>query len=320
MNTMSFSCSDGKQLFVRIFDEVESPKAVLLLAHGMSEHSGRYVGFAEYLNGRGILVYAPDHRAHGQTEGELHKIGKPGEGDLFAHSVRDLLELSRYLSEKYPGLPLFEMGHSYGSFLSQEYFTRQEGIRGLILCGSSYFATGLNRLGGLVAGLTCAFKGKNAPAKLINKLSFQSYAKHFENGCWLAQDPAVTEAYNADPFNTQVFSAGFYKYFFRHGTRLYSRERRAGLPKDTPVLLIAGREDPVGQYGKGVERLADFYRRNGLEVTCKLYDKGRHEILNETFREKVWQDVKNFILGRAVRLSDAAQTGEPKAFGEETKS
>ena len=174
---------------------------------------------------------------------------------------------------------------------------------------------GLYLVGGLVAGLTCAFKGKNAPAKLINKLSFQSYAKHFENGCWLAQDPAVTEAYNADPFNTQVFSAGFYKYFFRHGTRLYARERRAGLPKDTPVLLIAGREDPVGQYGKGVERLADFYRRNGLEVTCKLYDKGRHEILNERFRQQVFEDVRDFILGQCVRGSDA-QTGSREGSGE----
>lgn len=315
MTTQNFTCRDGKKLFLRVFDQVERPKAMLLLVHGMSEHSGRYTAFAEWLNGEGIVVYAPDLRAHGETAGELRGIGKAGEGDLFEETVGDLLELTRTLREKAPSLPLFEMGHSYGSFLSQEYFTRQREIQGLILCGSSYFDTLLNRTGGIVAGLTCAFKGKDAPARLINRLSFESYGRHFENGCWLAQDPAVTEAYRADPFNTQPFSAGFFRDFFRHGVRLYRRERRDGLPKGTPVLLIAGREDPVGQYGKGVERLAGFYRANGLKVTCKLYDKGRHEILNERFRQQVFEDVRDFILGQGVRGSDA-QTGSREGSGE----
>ena len=291
----TFQCRDGKKLFLRSWVDCESPKCVLLGIHGMSEHSGRYDAFGRFLNARGILLYMPDTRAHGNTEGDVAKIGI-GYRELYPDTVGDFVELTAYLREKYPRLPLFVLGHSYGSILCQGYLERCQDADGAIICGSQYFNSLTNRAGLVVSKLQCVFRGEKSRAKLIKKLSFGAYAKHFDRGNWLTRDEACFDEYRQNPYNTQTFSAGFYYSLFRNGTKLYQKKNSDRIRRDMPIFVVCGGDDPFGDFGRLPRKLADFYRGIGVkDVSFNCYEGGRHEILNETNKEEVYADIAAFI-------------------------
>lgn len=290
-----FVSFDKKELFYRAFTEVKEPKAVLLLIHGMSEHSGRYKNFAKFMNQNDIIVYAPDLRIHGLTAESVARIGRVEENN-FENSVNDILELTNFLKEKYPTLPLFEFGHSFGSMLTQEYIIEKPSIKGSIICGTSYMNTPLNKMAYLIAKITAKYKGKDADANLIKKLSFDAYKKKFEDKSWLSQDPLVEQVYNQDEFCNKIFSAGFYVNFMKNAIKLSTTEKIAAIDEKMPIFLIAGAKDPVGSFGKGVKKLYKKYKKAKKNVAIKLYKNGRHEILNETFKEEVYNDIKDFVL------------------------
>ncbi len=293
----TFQCRDGKKLFLRSWVECEAPACVLLGIHGMSEHSGRYEDFGRYLNDNGILLYMPDTRAHGNTEGDVAKIGL-GYRDLYPDTVGDFVELTDYLREKYPRLPLFVFGHSYGSILCQGFLERRPNVDGAVICGSQYFDSLTNRLGLAVAKLQCLFCGEKSRAKLIARLSFGAYGKRFDRGNWLTRDEAAYDEYLQNPYNTQTFSAGFYYSLCRNGTKLYKKENSDRIDRDLPIFVICGGNDPFGDNGRLPRKLAAFYRQIGVkDVTFRCYAGGRHEILNETNKEEVYADIVAFLKG-----------------------
>ena len=306
MKESYFESFDGSRIFLRVFQEVYSPKAIMLIAHGMSEHSARYIPFAEYLNKMGVIVYIPDHRGHGKTAGEIAKVGKTEGVDIFENTVRDLLFLTDLIKKEHKDLPFILMGHSYGSFLSQEIISRFT-PDAVILSGSAYFNTGLNRAAKIIAAMTCFFKGEDAPAKLICKLSFDSYSKKFSNGCWLSTLDETRDKYKADPYCTQVFSAGFYRSFFTHGVKMYTKEHQQAINKQLPICILSGANDPVGDYGKTTTMLYDFYKQIGCSnVSFKLYKDARHEILNDYCREEVYADIIDFLSRNVFEEEESA--------------
>ena len=285
---------DKKSLFVREFSDIKEPKAVLLIVHGMSEHSGRYVDFAEFLKKNGIVVYAFDLRAHGKTDPD--KVGIVTD-DNFNNSVFDVEFLANYIKGKYPSLNLTIMGHSYGSFIMQKYIQKFKVYDKVILSGSSYMNTFLNKTALFIANMTACFKGKKARAKLIYKLSFGAYEKKFENKSWLSSDAEVTRIYKADPFCNKIFSVGFYKSFMKNSIKLYKKKNAAKIESAKPIYLFSGKCDPVGGFGKGVVKLDKFYAKQNLSISLKLYDKGQHEMINELEKNIVYDDFKQVIIG-----------------------
>ena len=293
---MEFQSFDGKKIFVNEWLNAENPKGIVQIIHGMVEYGGRYAKFAEYLNAHGYLVVADDHRGHGNTDPE--SLGYAA-GNMFADTVRDEGEITAYYKEKYPDLKYFVLGFSYGSFLTQSYIGKYgKLIDGAVIAGSNKKKDFEVYLGSFVAGANILFGRAKKSAELIENLSFGAYKKHFADKEWLSNDPENNARYHADPFCSFTCSYRFYADFFKGLKLLYTRKYAASLPKTLPVLLAAGREDPVGDMGKGMQKLYVYYKyRAGLsDVTLSLYPDSRHEFLNErNGREKRYEEILNFF-------------------------
>lgn len=288
---------DDKYNTVSVWDDVENVIGVVVIAHGMAEHADRYDDFAKRLNGEGYVVLADNHRGHKYNpDGDLGKVAP----DSFENSVRDIRTVVEYAKEKYaPGVLL--LGHSYGSFLAQRYLELYaDTLTGCILSGTAYMKGALVGMGKLVAGVQRALIGGDKTGKLIDKLSFGAYNKPFEaqgqRFAWLSRDKAEVAKYEADEYCGYPLSINYYYYFFRSVQRMYSDKVRS-VPADLPILIAVGSEDPVSNKAALAEKLYKFYLQNGLNVTYKVYPGARHEILNETNRAEVYDDMVSFIDG-----------------------
>ena len=291
MNLSRFTSHDGREVQLYVWDDVKNPKAVVKIAHGMAEHSGRYDDFAQYLNAHGYIVVMNDHRGHGLTA-DKDSLGYE-EGDMWTNNVKDQLSILDYCREKWQ-LPLFMMGHSYGSFITQAVIEEHPDVVGFIVCGSNYMKDVSFTLCRWMANSMCKHKGGRHPAQLIVNLSFKMYEKKFPGeNAWLNRDEAEVKKYNEDPMNGFVCSANFYRSFMNGIKNLYKKECYSRVDADKSLLLIAGSDDPVGGYSKGVKKLDKFYRSKvgSKDVTLHLYDGARHEILNEQCKQEVYDDV-----------------------------
>jgi alpha-beta hydrolase superfamily lysophospholipase len=295
--------SDGKTVFVRSWLPAGGPKAILLVAHGMAEHSARYERLAAAMSASGWAVYAPDHRGHGRTaEGAL---GWLAERDGFARVRDDIHEIARDAAAEYPGLPVFLLGHSMGSVLAETYVAAYGSeLSGCVLSGVvAPPPPPILALARLIAALGSAFKGQKAPAVSLHKMSFDASNKDFQPSRtavdWLSRDSGEVDKYVADPLCGFVCSFGFYRDFLGALSSIYRGAGFAGLPKALPIFIAAGAEDPVGGASGFVSILADKYKSAGLlNVETRLYPGARHEILNETNRDEVLSDIKSWLESR----------------------
>ena len=295
MNLSNFTSHDGKEVQLYVWDNVKRPKAVIKIAHGMAEHSARYDDFAQFLNSHGYIVVMNDHRGHGLTA-EKDSLGYE-QGDMWTNNVKDQLAILDYCRDKW-GLPIYMMGHSYGSFVAQAVIEEHPDVKGFVLCGSNLMKGVSFNLCRVIAKGMCRHKGGRYPAELIVKLSFKMYEKKFPGqNAWLNRDEAEVKKYNEDLMCGYTCSANFYRSFMNGIRNLYKNEFYSQIDQDKPLLIIAGGDDPVGNYSKGVKKLDAFYRdRVGCkDVTMHLYDGARHEILNEQCKEQVYADVVDWL-------------------------
>ena len=291
MKRYDFISFDGKRISVCEWGGVENPKGIIQISHGMAEHAGRYDIFARYMNERGYIVFADDHRAHGQTDKQT-----PGwcEGDIYNDTLKDMALLTEKYKGEY-GLPLILLGHSYGSFLAQRYIQEYGGkIDGAVIGGSSYMKVFTTGFGSFVSGLVCAFGGGKKPSNLLNKASFEAYNKKLGGESFISSVKEECDRYYADEDCAFVCSYNFYKRFLGGVLKAYKKENLLKTDKNLPILLIAGENDPVGEMGKGVEKLEALYKSYGLNVRKILYKGVRHEYFNDTSREKAFSDVASF--------------------------
>lgn len=294
-----FKGCGGKLIHTYFWEAVSDARAVVQISHGMAEHAERYAGFAEWLNDRGYTVYADDHRGHGRTAGIPDEIGYIGE-DGFNRIVEDEYILTKLIKEKHPGLPVFLLGHSFGSFIAQEYISRYGGgIAGVILSGSA-MNDGPDVKAGLMIASVMKLFGDKRPNALLDGLMFGRFNSRVENPSgkfdWLSRDGREVARYDGDPLCGGVFTTNFFYEMLKGLSGLYTREKTAGIPKKLPVCIISGENDPVGGYGKRVAKLHALYVRLGIEdLTLKLYRGGRHEMLNEINREEVFEDIAAWL-------------------------
>ncbi|HEX2947789.1 MAG TPA: alpha/beta hydrolase [Clostridia bacterium] len=295
--SFTFTGVNGQKVFVHSWSADVTPRCILLIIHGMAEHGGRYSDFAGFLNEKGISVYAPDMRGHGET-GELNGNLCHLEYGGFNGIVEDHAKLARLLGEKHAGIPLFILGHSFGSFIGQEFIKRYgKEISGAILTGSNFMKDPLFQFGRIVAFLSMAF-GSRRPNRLIDFMGFKPYNKRITNPVskftWLTRDESIVRSYDNDRYCGIVMSTGFYYCFFKGLNSLYGG--KPGIPAKLPVAIFSGSDDPVGKYGEGPKKLYEWYRSIGLEdLSLKLYEGARHEILNETNKAEVYLDISAWL-------------------------
>lgn len=294
--------SGGSKLHVIIWKPQGEIRAVMQISHGMIEYVKRYDHFAGYMNQSGILVIGNDHKGHGLTAQKDEDLGYFGEGKSAA-VIEDLHEVTRYAKKQYGAdVPYFLFGHSMGSFMARRYLmTYASELTGAIICGTGYTPGAVLTAGKICAGLIGKLKGERHRSKFLQKLAFCSYNKRIadkrtEND-WLTKDIEIVDAYNQDKYCTFLFTVNGYQTLFDVLGFIQKKENIEKIPKNLPLYMIAGVEDPVGNYGKVVEKIFQEYKACGIhDLERKLYETDRHEILNELDREKVYQDVKNWIL------------------------
>ncbi|XQP54849.1 MAG: alpha/beta fold hydrolase [Mycoplasmoidaceae bacterium] len=287
---------DGKRIYCYEWDNVKNPIGIVQIFHGMAEHAFRYDELAKVLNKQGYIVFADDHRGHGKTPEGGKKLGTYEGKDIFYDTLRDEIFFSKMLKKKHH-LPLYVLGHSYGSFIAQEYITKCNLYDKAIICGSALMKGRID----VKFGLLIAWNHKNISphkaAKLIEKINYSNYNKQVKNGSWLNTDEKEVKKYYADEFNGKPLSNKFYFSMFNAFRHIYRKKAINNIPKEKPIFIIAGQDDPVGSKGKSVKKLYQFYKTNGIKnVDMKLYPNARHEILNEPkIKHQVQQDIIKFI-------------------------
>ncbi len=272
-----------------LYENVENPKAVILIAHGMMEHSRRYVEFAKFLNKNGYIAITTDLRGHGETAENLQRRGF-GEKDIYNETIADLQNLIVFAKENY-NLSIYYFGHSYGSLLGQRLIQVAPDIEKAVLCGTTNGSCAIMKLGGMVCSLLSPFKGKNSMGGLIEKLCIKGYGKKFENGNWLTRDEKVFEEYCLDDYCGGSFPFNFYKSMIRNCNKNNRGIAKIGQKK---LFLIVGDQDPVSSGGKHAKNLHKIYLKNNVNSKFKIYKDCRHELLNELNKKEVWQDVLDF--------------------------
>ena len=290
-------------------EDQQKPKAAVQIAHGYAEHIGRYDVFARKLAEEGIVVYGNDHRGHGKTNGNAGEAICFADEAGFDKVVADMRALTEIIQSENPDIPLFLFGHSMGSMLTRRYIQLYgDDLVGAVLSGSGVFSNGLLKLGTVVAASEIRRKGRAHPSRLLDKLVFQNFNRGFKPARtdldWLSRDGAEVDRFLADPMRGKIGSAGYFYDFFSGLLAMNDSANIRLTPKGLPLHFISGTADPVGgKAGKGVVQTCRAYQQAGLQdVSYKLYEGARHELLNETIKDAVTQDVIEWIFARLEYL------------------
>lgn len=282
-------------------DETKKPIGILQIIHGMAEYIDRYDDFARFMVEKGYVVVGDDHLGHGDSVGENGIFGYFCKKDPATVLVRDEHRLKKLMEAKYKGVPYYILGHSMGSFIARNYLNRYgSGIQGMIVMGTGNQSKALLSASKVLVGLTGFFCGEKHVAKFINKLAFGTYNRAIEdaktNVDWLTKDETIVDKYIADERCGFTFTVNGFRGLFELIYRLQKPKNFVNIPKQIPVFFVSGEEDPVGDYGEGVIGAKNALVRAGLEnVSMKLYPGDRHEILNETDKDIVYQDIYEWL-------------------------
>lgn len=295
----SFPGQTGQQVYYHLWTPEQEPKAVVQILHGMAEHAERYTDFANFLCKNGYIVAADDHAGHGKTAKESGKYGFFDEKEGWNKVADDLIRFNQQLKDLYK-LPIVILGHSMGSFFARTLMIRHpEMADKWMLSGTGNFLF-IERVGGFaIANLSLFFKNPEAPAGFMHKLSFGAYNKKFKaednEYAWLSTDKEIVEKYDKDPYCGGIFSGAFYRDLMYGVNYISSSKSLKQIPKGTKVHIFSGEDDPVGNYGVGVKKVYRSFQKLELDVKLTLYPGMRHEILNETNRLQVYEDMLSCI-------------------------
>jgi len=294
-----FQADDGVSIAFHCWLPEEEPIAVLQIAHGMAEYALRYEDFAQFLNKHRIAVYANDHRGHGMTAGKPENLGFFAEENGWIKVVTDMRSVTKIIQKDYPDIPVFLFGHSMGSFLARTYITLYDDVHGLILSGTAAQPPLLVKTGRILAFFHRLRYGAKTPSPFFDKLSFGSFNKPYESDgpfSWLSRDKEVVQKYRDDPYCGFVCSVGFFQDLFFGLNYISKKEHNQWIRFTLPVYIVSGDKDPVGDFGKGPEKVADLYLECQLEdVTVNIFKDARHEILNEINRKDVYADILEWM-------------------------
>jgi alpha-beta hydrolase superfamily lysophospholipase len=294
-NIFSISSNHGKKINGNNWLISPKPEKAIIIVHGMSEYSLRYQNFAKILNEQGYDVYALDHLGHGLNASNTEDLGKwPRDG--FNQCVDNVYCLVLELKKKYRDVYIFS--HSMGSLMTQNFMETYPGaVDKIVLCGSSG-PQGLYKIGKGIAKVHCFMKNKDKPSKFLTLCAFGSYNNKIKKPKtaydWLSWNEDNVAKYIEDENCGFIQSRMFYLSFLENLPTLHTKKNLAKIDKNTKVLLIAGEDDPVGNYTKSLVKLNNIYHDLGINSSLITYPHMRHEILNEKNNDKVTSDIIEF--------------------------
>lgn len=297
----SFSSSDGKTAVhaVRWMPDSGEVHAILQITHGMVEYIERYAPFAEFLTGKGYMVVGHDHIGHGESVATQKDWGYFGEPDPSGLLVADMHTLRIMTQKEYPEVPYFMLGHSMGSYMLRKYLAlHNDNLRGAVIMGTGFVPTGTTKLALNVTKIIAKFRGWRYRSKMVANLTFGKPYKRYDltgktpDNSWLTKDEEIVKSYYSTPKCTFTFTLNAYRGLFEAVLFDCQLENMKKIPRKLPLFLVSGEDDPVGDMGAGVKRVYDMLQEAGIEdLTYRLYEKDRHEILNELDKETVFEDI-----------------------------
>ena len=276
-------------------------RGVIQLVHGSCEHTMRYEQFIAYLISQGYVVYANDHRGHGASVKSADDYGYFGETNGWSKMVDDLKSINDLIHAKHPDLPIVMLGHSMGSFLARHYaIDYGETINGLILTGTAHEPKYQLVAGKIAAKIIKRIKGSRYRSPLIHRLSYGTFNQHIENAKtpsdWICYDESIVKQFCADSSCGFVFTTAGFEDLFTGLLYITNEKNIKKMPYDLPVLLLSGEDDPVGGYGQMVIKAYEVMKDAGLvDINYKLYQKMRHEILNEKEKNIVYEETHQWL-------------------------
>ena len=278
-----------------------NPRAIIQVNHGIAEYIERYDDFMNFLANNGFIVIGEDHLGHGKSIERPEEQGFFAEKDGWSYVLKDIDQLRNIIREEYPDLPYIFFGHSMGSFLTRNYLIdNPDKYDAAIICGTGHMLKPKALFGYGLAQSVCKLKGPRADGKFLNDVGFAGFNKRIPYPMtefdWVCASPESVKKYVADPLCGFISKASVFRDMM--GGVLYVTDQKNidAMSKTQPIFFIAGGDDPVGEYGKAVERAYNAFCKAGLhDVTIKLYPGMRHEILNEDEHELVYNDVLNWL-------------------------
>lgn len=299
--TEKIASKDSKNnLNVIIWETEKEPIGVLQIVHGMAEYIDRYDDFAKYMTEHGFNVIGHDHLGHGYSVSDERDYGFFAEENGDKIIIEDMHSVTQYAREKWEELPNFILGHSMGSFCLRQYLTKYSNdVFGAIIMGTGWIPSAAALLGKTIATNTCKSKGSHTINPLLIKLTLEPYNKPFapaKTNCdWLSRDEKQVDLYVNDKLCGFDFTAGAYKDFFTVLEKIAKNRQLIGMRKSLPILITSGSIDPVGGK-KACEKLNAQYKRCGInDVTLKLWENDRHEILNELDKSDVYDYICTWL-------------------------
>lgn len=284
------------------------PRAVIQIVHGISEYINRYDDFMLFLANNGFAVAGDDHLGHGQSVTKPEELGFFNESKGWDYVVADVAKLREIMHEEYPDVPYIFFGHSMGSFLTRTFIIQNpDKYDAAILSGTGHQAKALVYAGLAMGNAVVKLHGPRADGKMLNDIAFGAYNNKIDfpmtDFDWLSRDYENVKKYMADPMCGFVCKASLYRDMLTGIKFVTDQNNIDKMSKEQPIYFMSGDCDPVGDYGKGVDRAYKAFCKAGLhDVTIRLYPGGRHEMLNETNKDQVYQDILTWLNAKMEKI------------------
>lgn len=288
-----------------IYTPVAPPRGIVQVIHGLGEHSRRYLRLITRLLDEGFIVAADDHAGHGKTAMESGAWADTGPEGAEA-VVADEVTLRETVTAKHPDLPYFVFGHSWGSIIARMLTVQNpEGISGLLLGGIAAQVRSMDTLD--LAAVQAAIEdsdGSRAAEEFLPAL-FDGFLARYEEvqgpTDWVALDRDVVRDHGQDPLNRfgEPMSLRFLHDFVSLYRESNDPKTLSKIPTDIPVLILAGDQDPVTNFGEGAYHVANILAEAGnRNVRTRVYSGYRHEVHNEP-------PIRNDVAGEILAFLEA---------------
>ena len=303
MNLQEFSISSvsgQRRVHVCQWTPDGDVRAVVQLTHGMCEHILRYAPLAQTLCAHGFAVIGHDHLGHGWTALDLDDLGIFPADHPAQAMADDIRKVTSVAKARFPGLPVFLLGHSMGSFLARRVcMEAPKTYRGVILMATGDIPAPAVQSAKAALRTMIRMRGANHRPTRVTALGIARNNRQFQpietDNDWLSSDREKLAAYNADPRCQFTFSAAGYLMLIKTIEYIQKPEHIRALSPDLSILFVSGALDPIGNNGRGVRRVAKRYEQECSDVTVKLYPGCRHQILDETISDTICADIAEWV-------------------------
>ncbi|HWT75252.1 MAG TPA: alpha/beta fold hydrolase [Mobilitalea sp.] len=299
---ISIKQKDGYITKLTYYVSPNKPKASILILHGMAEHQKRYQSYANYLVNCGYDVYSYDHRGHG-NDTKLSDLGFFSPENGYQLIIADVISVCAYIEQNNRSSKFFLLGHSMGSILARNVIQTYDRFNGVILSGTPHPPKFMTSFGLFIASFIKKFKGPKHISPFLSNLmcgnkKYTSLSTRTAYD-WLSRSNSIVGAYIHDPYCGFTCTASFYHDFLKLIQNATKKKQIRLTRKDLPIYIISGEKDPVGNYGKDVNKFLSLLKKCEFSnVSLKLYPECRHELLNELNNEEVYTDIQQWISKR----------------------